>query len=111
MTPRISIQADGSASKPRTVSATAMLATGRRITRAIVRCQPVPPVRLRNGRRARRFQRSRWRWRRTSTTGSRSSPVRTDTAATTAIAIATERITITGKSARTDIVSASVIPE
>ena len=54
---------------------------------------------------------SRWRWRRTSTTGSRSSPVRTATAATTAIAIATERITITGKSARTDIVSASVIPE
>ena len=36
VTPRISIQADGSASKPRTVRAMAMLATGRRITRAIV---------------------------------------------------------------------------
>ena len=87
-----------------------MLATGRRITRAIVRCQP-PPLREKNGRRARRFHFSRWRCRRTSTTGSRSSPVSTATAATTAIASATERITITGKSARTVIVSASVIPE
>ncbi len=32
-----------------------MLATGRRITRAIVRCQP-SPLREKNGRRARRFQ-------------------------------------------------------
>ena len=110
VTPRIFSHAAGSAIRPRTASATAMLATGRRMTAAIVVCQPVPlPERKPSF--ARRFQRSRCRCSRTSTTGRSRRPVTIAVAATIAIATATERITITGNRLSTVIVSASVIPE
>ena len=104
--PVVLIQTAGKASSKSTSNASAPVAKGRRMTAAMVRCQPCPWGRFSHGIRARRFQRSRWRCRNTNTVGSRKRAVTTATAATIAIATATERMIITGKRLSTAIVSA-----